>query len=154
MRRELYAATASPEYMELVRCRRIDHRVRGYRPPQSALSLGIHEQHLAHFNFEWLASSVSSLGFDNPRLEGGVVKIPVHIDDYELFRGRSYDDWERTVLELAGNRRLTVVSLHDCYARYWIDRYGELLRRLGELGAFRTLDEVADDVLRSSTRWI
>jgi len=152
--RALRASTRTPEFMELVRCRQIDYRLRGYRPPQSRITMGLHDRHLAYWNFEWLASSAHSLGASEPRLENGIVKIPVHIDDHALYRGQPYGEWERSVLDLAERRDFAAISLHDCYASFWIDRYPALLAKLAGLGVSRTFDEVADGVLRASTSWL
>jgi hypothetical protein len=35
------------------------------------------------------------------------------------------------------------ISVHDCYAAYWIDDYGDLLDQLQRRGRLSTLDEVA-----------
>lgn len=153
-RHALRAATASPEYLELARCRDVDYRLRGYRPPQSRLSPGLHETHLGFFNFEWLASSAYSLGRASPAMELGIVKIPIHADDYELHRGRAYGSWWEDVSAGARERRFTAISLHDCYAEHWLDHYPALLARLADNGVFRTFDEVADDVLLASTCWV
>jgi hypothetical protein len=40
-----------------------------------------------------------------------------------------------------------VFSLHDCYGDHWLAGYPNFLRRASEHGRFRTLDEVAADVL-------
>jgi peptidoglycan/xylan/chitin deacetylase (PgdA/CDA1 family) len=153
-RRALLGATASPEYLDLARCRDVDYRLRGYRPPQSRLSPGLHETHLGFFNFEWLASSAYSLGSTEPELQLGIVKIPIHVDDYELYGGRDFDEWQTDLLTAVAGQRFTAVSLHDCYAGWWLDRYPELLERLSDLGVMRTFDEVADRTLLASTRWI
>jgi peptidoglycan/xylan/chitin deacetylase (PgdA/CDA1 family) len=153
-RRILLGATATPEYLELARCRDVDYRLRGYRPPQSRLSPGLHEAHLGFFNFEWLASSACSHGSTTPALQLGIVKIPIHVDDYDLYGGRDFDEWQRDLLTAGAERRFTALSLHDCYAGWWLDRYAELLERLSDLGVMRTFDEVADQTLLASTRWV
>ncbi|MFV1988838.1 MAG: hypothetical protein ACC682_16320, partial [Gemmatimonadota bacterium] len=142
------------DFEELVRCRGVDDSIRGYRPPQSRIGPGLADRHLARYNFEWFASSCSSLGRDWPGLENGIVKIPIHIDDFDLHRGRiGYEEWEQKVLSGARDREFFAIGLHDCYADHWIDHYPGLLEKLGALGTFRTFDAVADDVVSGASRW-
>ncbi|MBV9082460.1 MAG: hypothetical protein JOZ62_07295, partial [Acidobacteriaceae bacterium] len=61
---------------QLERCRTVDLQIKGYRPPRSVVTEELSDSNLAYLNFEWLASSVRSLGFSNCRLENGIVKIP------------------------------------------------------------------------------
>jgi peptidoglycan/xylan/chitin deacetylase (PgdA/CDA1 family) len=136
---------------QLARCRGLDGQVRGYRPPRSRLGPDTDETKLGWFSFEWLASSHRSLGFATPRLEHGVVKLPILRDDFALHLGTDYDAWESDVLAVAGAAApVAVVSLHDCYGDRWLPQYDELLGRLAGLGEIRTLDDVANDVIRVS----
>jgi len=61
-------------------CRKIDYRIKGYRPPQSKILPGLNDANLSEFNFEWLASSTKSLGSADPFMENGIVKIPHHLE--------------------------------------------------------------------------
>ena len=135
---------------QLSRCRGLDGQVRGYRPPRSRLGPETDEARLAWFSFEWLASSTSSLGFATPQLEHGIVKLPIDRDDFTLHRGGGYEDWQDAVVSSAAETEVYAVSLHDCYADTWLPRYSELLGRLVDIGTLRTLDDVADDVLRAN----
>jgi hypothetical protein len=73
--------------------------------------------------------------------------LPITLDDYPLYRERmSYDLWEQLLLRLVGRRRFTAVSLHDCYAPWWIHRYPALLERLGEQARLCTMDEISAEV--------
>src|SRR5262249_48637105 len=65
---------------QLEQCRNVDLRVRGYRPPKSKLTSELSDYKLTLLNFEWLASSASSLGHEDCRLENGLVKIPILMD--------------------------------------------------------------------------
>jgi hypothetical protein len=95
--------------------------VRGYRPPQSRITDELSDYNLARLNFEWFASSAGSLGHSKCVLRNGIVRIPIHMDDYALSTGQmSYEDWERGVLEIAHSKRFLAVGLHDCYGRYWL----------------------------------
>ena len=132
---------------QLERCRRLDYRLKGYRPPQSVITPELSDENLLFHNFEWIASSTRSLGVDQPVLRDGLVRIPVHLDDHRLHRdGLDFDRWEQEALAAVENGGVTVLSLHDCYADLWLERYPAFLRRLGSLAALRTLDEVAAEV--------
>ena len=147
-------ATTAPDFRELVRCREVDYRIKGYRPPRSLIGPGLADRHLSYFNFEWLASSCSSLGTEDPVGQNGIVKIPVHLDDHDLHVKRlDYVAWEARVLAAAAAHHVTVIALHDCYAEHWAARYPSLLEKLGMLGVFRTLDEVCDDVMLGQSLW-
>src|SRR5439155_23756775 len=98
-------------------------------------------------NFEWIASSPESLGTDRPVLRGGLVRIPIRLDDHPVYRGEiGFEAWKETLLETIESHEVTAFSLHDCYAHLWLDRYPELLEEVAALGAFRTLDELASEV--------
>jgi hypothetical protein len=143
------------EAAQLSRCRAVDYRPKGYRPPQSRLTPGLSDRNLAFHEFEWLASSAASLGFREPRMERGVVKLPILFDDYDLFRkGTSFDAWRRRALELVDAHGFVAFGLHDCYADRWLPHYEAFLRELQTRGRLRTLDEVAADVALAHARWV
>jgi hypothetical protein len=133
--------------MQLGCCRSVDYRIKGYRPAQSRLGADTDADHLAHHNFDWLASSSRSLGIDAPRLEHGIVRIPIRFDDFALHRGTAYGEWRARVIELARHDEFFAVSLHDCYGPAWRDGYPELLRQLSDLGSVKTLDQVAAEAI-------
>lgn len=136
---------------QLPRCREVDYRIKGYRPPRSILTSELSDRNLLFHNFEWLASSGSSLGVTAPELRGGVVTVPIDRDDYALYAdGLPYAEWEGEALTRASEEVFTAISLHDCYADRWLPGYGGLLEQLGELGELRTLDEVAAEVTLGS----
>lgn len=141
----------SAERDQLHACREVDYRIKGYRTPRSTLGPDLSDERLAHHGFEWLASSAFSFGFEEPRLHRGIVRVPIHLDDFSLYdAGRDYDDWEHEALDLVERRSFTAISLHDCYAPHWLPRYAKLLERLAERAELRTVDEVAADVLLAS----
>jgi peptidoglycan/xylan/chitin deacetylase (PgdA/CDA1 family) len=133
---------------QLARCRELDYRAKGYRPPRSEITHELEGDELAFHNFEWLASSESSFGRDTPALERGLVRLPVSVDDFALFMdGEDYSAWERALLARAARDDYTCVMLHDCYADHWLPRYGALLEKLSAIGPpLRTLDELAGEV--------
>jgi glycosyltransferase involved in cell wall biosynthesis len=132
---------------QLQRCREVDLRVRGYRPPRSKITAELKDYNLTFLNFEWLASSAFSLGFDSCKLENGLVKIPIDRDDYPLFTGAvGYEQWERNLLERASEKQFFAFGLHDCYAELWLAMYPQLLQKLREIGDFVSADAVCDRI--------
>jgi len=150
----LPGVTRGADYRELIECRELDYRLKGYRPPQSRLSPGLSDANLVRHNFEWLATSAHSLGREEPWVENGLVKIPVHLDDFDLHRGTAtYDEWESRVRALVERLPLVVIGLHDCYGPTWLPRYAELLALLQTAGRLRTCDEVAARLTLAGTGW-
>jgi hypothetical protein len=136
---------------QLPRCRKVDYRIKGYRPPRSRITAELTDRNLLFHNFEWLASSSRSLGLAEPELRSGLVRLPVALDDFSLHRGAlSYEDWERSALQLISDNDFAAISLHDCYASHWLPRYRDFLARVMGLRELRTLDEVAAAVTLES----
>lgn len=132
---------------QLERCRHVDYRIKGYRPPNSWLTPELNETSLCWYNFEWLASSVASLGFNVPRLVNRVVKIPILFDDFDLHRGRqTFEEWRRMAIDTINRHDFVAFSLHDCYAAHWLPHYQDFLCEIRQLARLRTLDEVAGDM--------
>jgi hypothetical protein len=132
---------------QLHQCRVVDYRLKGYRPPQSVLTDELTETNLLFHNFEWLASSAWAFGFRDPQLHHGLVRVPIAADDFKLWsEGRDYDDWERETLARIEARDVTAISLHDCYAPWWIERYPAFLERVRALAEPRTVDELAAEL--------
>jgi hypothetical protein len=137
---------------QLARCREVDYRIKGYRPPRSEMTPELSERNLLFHNFEWLATSRFQAGLRSPAMRSGIALIPIESDDFAMHsQGVSYEDWQSDVLSrTSDNEAFTVIGLHDCYAGHWLPRYGELLARLEELGELRTLDEVAAGAILAS----
>jgi hypothetical protein len=137
---------ARPE--QLAPCRDVDYRAKGYRVPQSRLTADLADDNLLRHNVEWLASSAWSLGFDAPQLVRGVVRVPVHLDDFGLYKGElAWEDWEAKALAIVAERDVSVLSLHDCYAPWWLERYPAFLARLRGEATLRTVDELAAEIV-------
>ncbi|HEY6421599.1 MAG TPA: hypothetical protein VIX59_21585 [Candidatus Binataceae bacterium] len=138
---------------QLAQVRRVNLQVKGYRPARSIVTPELSDYALRFHNFEWLMSSASSLKRDRPEVENGIVKIPVHLDDYSLSTGaESYEQWENHLFALVNERSFVAVGLHDCYSKFWIDNYLELLSRLQTAGELWTCDQVLDHVILSDAR--
>jgi hypothetical protein len=132
-------------------CREVDYRIKGYRPARSLIGPAVSDERLAHHNFEWVASGEPSLGIEQPVMRNGIVRIPVNFDDFPLYNEpRDYDQWEERLLELVEERSIMVLCLHDCYAPFWLQRYGDLIEKLKAGATFRTLDQVAAHVTLAS----
>jgi len=132
---------------QLWKCRELDYRVKGYRPPQSRIGPDLADANLCFHNFEWLASGAPSFGFEQPRLVNALVKIPILADDFDLYRRRlPYERWEDRVVEILERQEVGAICLHDCYAPFWSAGYPRLLERLQELGRLVTMDDLAAEV--------
>lgn len=136
---------------QLRRCREVDYRLKGYRPPRSQMTPELSDANLLHHNFEWLAGSPRAVGATGPELRAGLVRLPIVLDDFPMHdAGMPYEDWERAALERIVGDDFAAIGLHDCYAPRWLEHYPGFLERVGELGELRTLDEVAAEVTLSS----
>jgi hypothetical protein len=133
---------------QLARCRRIDYRLKGYRPPRSRITPELSEENLCFHNFEWLASSALSLDTELPELRRRVVRIPILFDDHALHTGAlTYDEWERDALQQIQRHDFVAFSLHDCYAPLWLRHYPRFLENVARLGRLRTLNDVSSRVI-------
>ncbi|MCA9775645.1 MAG: hypothetical protein KC800_02980, partial [Candidatus Eremiobacteraeota bacterium] len=140
-----------PPYCEqLDGCQNVDYQIRGYRPPCSRLE-GLDSTTLLFYNTEWLASAAGSLGSDIPFVNQGVARIPILMDDYELYKGEvSAEQWEENLLREVRTRRFVAFSLHDCYGSHWLPGFRLLIEKLKQEATFRTADEVADNLFWSA----
>jgi hypothetical protein len=133
-----------PTLYQLRRCRTVDYRVKGYRVPQSRITGDLTPENLCYHNFEWLASSVRSLGITEPTVKNRLVYIPIHFDDWPLHsRRRDYISWEKRAIATIRAHHFVAFCLHDCYADRWLPFYERFLCEIRELGVFSTLDDVA-----------
>jgi hypothetical protein len=147
------AAEGAPPPPQLRACRTVDYRIKGYRVPGSRLTAELTDAQLCAHNFEWLASSAQSLAFTDPAMTRGVVRIPIHFDDFPLHTGRmAYPEWEQRALETIRSRQFTAFGLHDCYADRWLASYPSFLAQLRSIAALKTADEVAFDVIFRNSR--
>lgn len=138
-----------PGQLEMVRT--LDVEVKGYRPPNSRITPELTDQALVTHNFQWFASSSSSLHCNHPRVQNGVVKIPIGMDDWPLQSNQlTFERWRNHLLDQVARRDFFAFGLHDCYARHWLESYDDLLLSLKKQGAtFKTCDEVSSELVRS-----
>jgi hypothetical protein len=138
---------------QLPGCRRVDYRIRGYRPPQSKLTIELRDRNLTYHNFDWLTIAASQIGTSVPVSQNGIVKLPILFDDYDLHeRHMSYQSWEQEALSKIETTPFAALGLHDCYASYWLDSYAEFLDKLKALGELKTMDEVASSMILASAK--
>ena len=136
---------------QLEKVRDVDYRIKGYRPSQSKITKEISDRRLCFHNFEWLASSAYSLGTTSPQMEHRLVKIPILFDDFSMYKNNMpYEAWEQQAMAKIQENDFVAFGLHDCYAPYWLPHYRGLLEKISRLGALKTLDEVAAEVILSS----
>ncbi len=135
---------------QLYRCRVVDRRIRGFRPPRSQPSGEWSDYNLVLRNFEWCATSVRRLGSTRPVMHNHLVKIPIHFDDFPLYKqGVSYGEWERRALAAIDENDFIAFGLHDCYADLWLSHYPAFLQKIAPLGTFKTFDQVANETIFS-----
>jgi hypothetical protein len=133
---------------QLYRCRLVDRRVRGFRPPGSFRTPEWSDQNLVSRNFEWYATSPWRVGSDRPVMQNRLVKIPLRFDDFSLYKNRvPFVDWEKWALGLIEQGDFVAFGLHDCYADFWLPHYGAFLEKIASLGSFKTLDDAANETL-------
>ncbi len=137
---------------QLPRARDVNLQLKGYRTAKSIITEELTDEALSFYNFEWLMSSAHSYGFDLPKLENGIAKIPASIDDYPLKTGElSYEQWFDRIVTIAKRQGFVAVGLHDCYSRFWLENYSDLLERLRRIGEFRTCDQITNLVYLSDS---
>ena len=71
-------------------------------------------------------------------------RVPIHLDDYPLFLGKPYEQWESELLNCARVTPFFSFGLHDCYAGKWLEQYRDLLGKLAAIRSFATADEISD----------
>jgi hypothetical protein len=135
---------------QLSRCRLVDRRVRGFRPPQSRITVEWNDLNLAYRKFEWCGTSSRALG-DLPAVHDHLVKIPIKVDDFPLFKASMpFNAWEKALIAEIESNDFLAFGLHDCYADLWLPHYPALLEKISRLGEVRTFDAVADDAIFAS----
>jgi hypothetical protein len=121
--------------------------VRGFRPPQSRITAEWDDFNLVYRNFEWCGTSSRELG-SLPALRDHLVKIPIKLDDFPLFKAAMpFSEWERRLIAEIENSEFLAFGMHDCYADLWLPHYPALLEKIARLGEIRTFDAVADDAI-------
>jgi len=136
---------------QLGSCRQVDYRIKGYRPSGSRITHDLSDVELCYHNFEWLISSAYSLGMKRPRMENRIVKLPILFDDFAMYEENiAYQEWEQRAVRQIKENDFVAFSLHDCYATYWLPHYKRFLGKIRTLGEFRTMDQVANDVILGS----
>ena len=132
---------------QLYRCRLEDARIRGFRPPQSRVTAEWDDFNLVLRNFDWCATSSRTLP-DVPAMQNRLVKIPIRLDDFPLYKARMpFREWERRLVDEIRSRDFVAFGLHDCYADLWLSHYPKFLETISKMGTIKTLDAVADETI-------
>lgn len=132
---------------QLERCRKVDYRLSGYRPPMSRMTRELSARSLGWHNFQWLAVAEDELEEDVPYLENRIVKIPVLADDFALYRDEiPVERWAGEILARVEGRSFSAIGLHDCYGEYWLPVYRRFLESLGSMGELVTMDRIANEM--------
>lgn len=135
---------------QLFLCRLEDPRIRGFRPPQSRVTGEWDDFNLVLRNFDWCATSSPALP-GVPAMQNRLVKIPIRLDDFPLYKSRMpFREWQRRLVDEIRNRDFVAFGLHDCYADLWLSHYPGFLEAISKMGAIRTLDAVADETILAS----
>ena len=133
---------------QLGRCRTVDYRLKGYRPPRSVITDELQDGILCQRNFEWLASSAKSIESQVPVLQNGIVRIPIAFDDFALHTRRlSYTEWETRSLDRIRTTPIIAFCVHDCYADHWLDGYPRFLEELRAMGELITFNQLSDRMI-------
>lgn len=137
---------------QLDRCRLVDDGIGGYRTTRNVITPELTDENLRSHHFEWLASSMSSFGFSAPRMENGIVKIPILFNDFEMYkRNITFSGWEQSAIESIKKHDFVAFGFHDCYGQHWISSYRRFLEKVSTLGTFKTLGEIASAQLQYPT---
>lgn len=135
---------------QLYRCRLVDQRVRGFRPPQSRATAEWDDFNLVYRNFEWCATSSRHLP-DRPVMQNHLVRIPLRLDDFPLYKsGMPFHEWEKHVIDEIRGHDFVAFGLHDCYADLWLPHYPAFLEKISRLATIQTMDAVADETIFAS----
>jgi hypothetical protein len=133
-----------PAEAQLARCRKVDYRIKGYRPPRSRLTPELRDERIHLHNVEWLAASTTPLGVTEPAVADRLARIPIAFDDFPLHTAaKTYEEWRRMAVDAIATRDFVAFGLHDCYGPHWLPDYERFLREVTAVATPRTMDEVA-----------
>src|SRR5262249_41953828 len=62
------SSTSNRDNGQLAKCRDLDYRIKGYRPPQSKITPELSDKNLLFHNFEWLAGASYYMKTRSPQL--------------------------------------------------------------------------------------
>jgi hypothetical protein len=138
---------------QLERCRKVDYRIKGFRAPRSIISSELSDENLSFHNFEWFASSSRAFKTRIPKIQNGIVKLPILFDDFSLHQGKvKYEEWEKTAIDMIKQNYFTAFSLHDCYADHWLPYYHAFLKKIRRLGELKTMNDAASEIILGSAK--
>lgn len=133
---------------ELVGCRGLDQRTKGYRlagarpaEPGEALELCYHK-------FDWLLVAGGQARGATVGLERGVVNIPIALDDHALDEPEC-DRWASELEAILSTKRPAVVSLGASWWQLGLDRRRRLLERVTRSADLKTCDQLTEAFILS-----
>ena len=139
-----YDALASRELgAELVRCRSVDQRTKGYRLADARPAESREAVELCYHKFDWLLVAGSRTKGAMLALERGVVNIPISLDDRAL-AGLESDTWASELDAIVNTRLPVVVSLGESWSRLDLDRRRRLLERVPIQVDVKTCDQLSE----------
>ena len=128
---------------ELVRCRSVDQRTKGYRMADARTAESQEAVELCYHKFDWLLVGGSRTKGAMLALERGVVNIPISLDDRAL-AGLECDTWASELGAIVNTRLPVVVSLGESWSRLDLDRRRRLLERVPIQVDVKTCDQLAE----------
>jgi len=128
---------------ELVRCRSVDQRTKGYRLADARPAESREAVELCYHKFDWLLVAGSRTKGAMLALERGVVNIPISLDDRAL-AGLESDTWASELDAIVNTRLPVVVSLGESWSRLDLDRRRRLLERVPIQVDVKTCDQLSE----------
>ena len=129
-------STTGSDRDQLQRCREVDYRIKGYRPPRSADHRGAHRQRTCSSTTSsgWRARRGPSAS-RSPQMRAGLVRLPIALDDFPMYTGPvRYEEWEQPGARSRSQRATSPRSAFTTATRHWLPRYRRFLEQLQEIG--------------------
>ena len=133
---------------ELVQCRSVDQRTKGYRLADARPAESREADELCYHKFDWLLVTGSRTQGAVLALERGVVNIPISLDDRAL-AGLGCDRWASELGAIVKAGPPAVASLGENWSRLDLDRRRRLFERVPIQADVKTCDQLAEAFILS-----
>ncbi len=134
---------------EMVRCRSVDQRTKGYRLADARPAERWEALELCYHKFDWLLVAGSRTNGAMWGPERGIVNIPISLDDRAL-AGSGCDTWASELEAMVVNTGPpAVVSLGESWSRLDLDRRRRLLERVAARADAKTCDQLTEAFILS-----
>jgi hypothetical protein len=133
---------------ELVRCRGVDQRTKGYRLADARPAELQEALELCYHKFDWLLVAGSRANRATLGLERGVVNIPISLDDHALAEP-GCDTWASQLEAIVNTEPPAVVSLGTNWSRLDLDGRRRLLERVARPADLKTCDQLTEAFILS-----